>query len=212
MAYIFLDESGDLGFNPKKQNSKYFLVTFLAISEKTPIEKVVKKVHKSLRKKIKKLSGGVLHCHKEKPATRRKLLALVGELPIYIMVICLNKAKVYTELRDEKHALYNYVINILLDRIMSKKLITPTTGITLIAAKRETNKLLNENFAFYLKTQVKQNHSLPIEILIRTPGEEKGLQAADFVSWAIFKKYETGDQEYYKIIKNKVVEENLLYR
>ena len=37
------------------------------------------------------------------------------------------------------------------------------------------------------------------------------LQAVDFVSWAIFRKYEYGDDSYYNLIKNKIVEENPLF-
>ena len=48
-------------------------------------------------------------------------------------------------------------------------------------------------------------------ISIRTPAEEKVLQAVDFISWAIFRKHEKHDDRYYNIIKNKIVEENPLY-
>lgn len=41
MTYIYLDESGDLGFNPKKKNSKYFIVTIISTQNKKPIEKIV---------------------------------------------------------------------------------------------------------------------------------------------------------------------------
>ena len=35
MAYIFMDESGDLGFNFKKaKTSKNFIITFLFVAEK----------------------------------------------------------------------------------------------------------------------------------------------------------------------------------
>ena len=53
MAHIFLDESGDLGFNfKKKKTSKFFIVTFLFIEgSKGPIEKIVKKTHSELAKK-----------------------------------------------------------------------------------------------------------------------------------------------------------------
>lgn len=44
MFYIFLDESGDLGFNPKKKNSKYFVITALFAENKKPLEKIVKRV------------------------------------------------------------------------------------------------------------------------------------------------------------------------
>jgi len=44
MAFIFLDESGDLGFNfKKKKTSKFFVITFLFVKDKGPIEKIVKK-------------------------------------------------------------------------------------------------------------------------------------------------------------------------
>ncbi|MDO8497420.1 MAG: DUF3800 domain-containing protein [bacterium] len=212
MIYIFLDESGDLGFNPSKKNSKYFVITVLATEDKRKVEKVIKKIHSSLRKKTKKLSGGILHCYKEKPATRHKLLQKLSGLNIHIMTIYLHKVKVFTHLQDEKHVLYNYVTNILLDRIMSKKLINVVANVHLIAAKRETNKFLNDNFSNYLKTQARDNHKIRLDIVIRTPSEEKGIQAVDFVSWSVFRKYEHGDAEYYKEIKNKIVEENGLFK
>lgn len=31
----------------------------------------------------------------------------------------------------------------------------------------------------------------------------RGLQACDFISWSVFRKYETGDDSYYNIIKSK---------
>jgi len=44
MPYIFLDESGDLGFDfSKKRTSKYFIITCLFATNKRPIEKIVSK-------------------------------------------------------------------------------------------------------------------------------------------------------------------------
>lgn len=211
MSYIFLDESGDLGFDPTKKNSKYFVITTLFTEDKRPIEKVVKKIHSGLRKRVKKLSGGVLHCYKEKPLTRKRLLRLLTEKKCLIMAIYLNKAKVYTKLQEEKHVLYNYVVNILLDRIMNKKFVNPKSHINLIAERRETNRFLNENFRNYLNEQVKNSHKLDLKVDIKTPSEEKSLQAVDFVSWAIFRKYEQGDDSYYRVLKSKIVEENSLF-
>ncbi|MEK7168963.1 MAG: DUF3800 domain-containing protein [Patescibacteria group bacterium] len=212
MSYIFIDESGDLGFDKEKYNSKYFIITALFIPEKKPLEKIVKKVYSTLRKKIKAIGGGVLHSVKEKPATRKRLLKLLLKLELSIMVICLDKSKVYTDLQNEKHILYNYITNILINRIFTKKLIDKDKNITLIASKRETNKYLNLNFRDYLKSVIKNNHKLDIDVLIKTPSEEKSLQVVDFVSWAIFRKYEFGDFEYYRVIKDLVVEENKLYK
>ncbi len=211
MSFIFLDESGDLGFNPKKKNSKYFVITILSIEDKKTLEKIVRKVHRSLRKKIKRVGGGVLHSVKEKPKTRRKLLALIAKEDCRIMTISLKKEKVYTRLKDEKHVLYNYVTNILLDRIMTKKLISKDSKSNLVAEKRETNKFLNENFKTYLLKQIKNKFGLELEIEVKSPREEKALQAVDFVSWAIFRKYERKDSSYCELIKGRIVEENPLF-
>jgi hypothetical protein len=62
-----------------------------------------------------------------------------------------------------------------------------------------------------LKDQSLSNHKLDIEIKIKTPFEEKGLQAVDFLSWAIFRKYEYKDDGYYDTIKRIIIEENPLF-
>ncbi len=126
------------------------------------------------------------------------------------MVICLNKAKVYTKFQNQKHLLYNYVTNILLDRILTKKIVS-SKDIILIASKRETNKFLNQNFQEYLKSQISSNHKVKFSIEIKTPGQAKPLQAVDFSSWAIFRKYERKDLSYYNILKKVIVEENSLF-
>ena len=209
--YLFMDESGCLGFDfNKKKTSKYFVVTCLFTPSKRPLEKIVKKVHGGLRKKLRKHSG-VLHCNKERPATREHLLKLLKEKDCSIMAIYLNKRKVYTRLQDEKHVLYNYVTNILLDRIFSKRFVPETKKITLIASKRETNKFLNDNFSSYLNRKVTNMHNIDFTVEIKTPADEKCLQVVDFVSWAIFRKYEYGDDGYYNLFKEKVMEENPLF-
>ena len=209
MAFIFLDESGDLGFKNKK-SSRYFIITCLFTENKRQIEKIVKKTHSELNKKLKKQTG-VLHSSKEKPSIRKRLLRRLAKTSSLIMTIYLNKEKVYTKLHNEKQVLYNFVVNILLDRIYTKKVI-PTEGtISLIASKRETNKFLNNNFKNYLNTQVRNRHKSDLEILIKTPYEKKALQATDFVSWAIFRRYEFGDTMYYRLIEEKIIEESPLF-
>jgi hypothetical protein len=212
MAFIFLDESGDLGFNfSKKGTSKFFVVTFLfAPDGRSAIEKVVKKTHSELKKKIKRKMS-VLHAVNEKPITRQRLLKRISEKDCTIMAIYLNKSKVFTKLQDEKQVLYNYVTNILLDRVCTKRVIPSDSQIELIASRRETNKFLNENFKDYLNRKLRANHKRLMNVSIRTPAAEKSLQAVDFISWAIFRKYERGDDSYYNLIKAKIIEENPLF-
>jgi hypothetical protein len=127
------------------------------------------------------------------------------------MSIYLNKRKVYTKLQNEQAVLYNYVTNILLDRILSRRIVEKDKPINFIASRRETNKYMNQNFMNYLKNQTLDNHKLDIDIAIKTPHEEKGLQAVDVLCWALFRKYEHGDDHYYNLFKNIIVEESPLF-
>ena len=211
MPYIFLDESGDLGFDFKKRKTtKYFVITFLFTDKKRPIEKIIRSLHAGLRKKYR-MRDGVLHACREEPVTCTRFCRQIIGKDCKVMTIYLNKKRVYTKLQNEKAVLYNYVINILLDRITTKRLIDKDKKIMFIASRRETSKFLNLNFVNYLKNQSLNNHKLDIDIKIKTPFEEKGLQAVDFISWAIFRKYEYGDESYYNIIREIIIEENPLF-
>ena len=193
MAYIFMDESGDLGFNFKKnKTSKYFVIAFLFVKDKKSIEKIIKKLFSKFSKTEVKNHNGVIHAFKEKPVTRQKILASLNEKDISIISIYLNKSKVYTKLRDEKHLLYNYVVNILLDRVYTKKLIPTNESIVMIASRRETNKFLNENFCGYLSNQVTGKHKVKISVQIKTSQQEKCLQVVDVICWSLFRKGNTG--------------------
>lgn len=212
MAYIFLDESGDLGFDfSKKKTSKYFVISFLFVANKTPVDRIIKKVFKHFSKKEIKNHHGILHCYKEKPKIRQFVLKSIKEKDVSIISIYLNKKKVYTKLQDEKHVLYNYVTNILIDRVCTKKLIPTNEPIRLIASRRETNKFLNHNFCSYIQNQVQNNHKLDIKVEIKPPYEERCLQAVDFICWAIYRKIEHGDDSYVNLIKQKIVEESPLF-
>jgi hypothetical protein len=211
MAYILLDESGDLGFDfSKKGTTNYFLITFLFCDSKRPIEKCVKKTYATLKKRHKQ-KGRILHAYSENPITRQRLLKYLASRECFVLAICLNKRKVYTKLHEEKAVLYNYVTNILLDRIFTKKLVPINEKVILVASKRETSVFLNENFKSYLKNKALNTHKVNLHIEIKTPFEEKALQAVDFISWAIFRKYEYRDESYYEIIRKKIVEENPLF-
>ena len=110
-----------------------------------------------------------------------------------------------------KDGKYNYVVNILLNRVFSKKLIPIKDKIVFIQSQRETNKLLNLNFKQYISQQVKKNHGVELVVEIKRPSEEKALQIVDFVSWGVFRKYEHNDDTYYNIIKDLIRENTSLY-
>ncbi|MFZ2975367.1 MAG: DUF3800 domain-containing protein [Candidatus Moraniibacteriota bacterium] len=208
MAFIFLDESGDLGFKPK--SSKWFIFTIVLTNDHKRIERVIKNIRKGLKKKFKLKE---LHAYHSDAITKHRMLKKLSELEdLKILCIILNKKKVYVDLQNQKNYLYNYTANILLDRLHNKKLIKTDEPISLYIDQKDTSKFIRENFEKYLKDNLmKRGNSGKIEIRIKPSHTEKCLQAVDFVSWAVFRKYEKGDYEYYEDIKCNIIEEKLLF-
>jgi len=208
MAYIFLDESGDLGF--KDTSSKWFLFTIAIISDPQSLVKVVKKVWRPLRKKHKML--GELHASHEKDSTRRRMLRQLGSVTdLKVLCVILNKQKVYIDFQNQKNLLYNYTANILLERLHSTEVLGHNEPINLFVDRKDTKKRLRENFIHYLTSSMNERRDGPFSIELHLSHENRSLQAVDFISWAIFRKYEKSDYEWYEMIKNTIIEERLLF-
>lgn len=213
MAFIFMDESGDLGFDfNKSKTSQYFVMAFLISENEHCLNKIVAQTFKSISKKERVTHNGLLHCNKEKEGVKFKLLQLLqDQQTTSIIIIKLNKKRIFTRLNDEKQALYNYVCNILLDRLINKNILLPEDSVTFVASRRETNKFMNEQFKNYIEKNMLDSHNLPIKIEIKTPQSCKGLQVVDFVSWSVFRYYEHQDSRYYDMIKKLIIEDYSLY-
>lgn len=208
MAYIFLDESGDLGF--KSSSSKWFLFTIAIVSDSRSLERVIKRIWRPLKKKHKRL--GELHAYHADAITRTRVLQRLSELEdLKVLTIILNKKKVYVDLQNQKNYLYNYTANILLDRLHSSGLLKIGEAIELYIDRKDTNKRLRENFVEYLNNAMLVRRDGVFRVTLHASHENKSLQAVDFISWAIFRKYEHGDFEYYELIKSKIADERLLF-
>lgn len=208
MAYVFLDESGDLGF--KKSSSKWFLFTIAITSESRTLERLIKRIWRALHKKHKNL--GELHAYHANRSTRRRVLQAISIIPdIKILCVILNKKKVKVDLQSKKNYLYNYTANIIIDRLFNKKTLLTNEFIDLYIDRKDTNKKLRDNFIEYLTKEMKKRKVSTFSIKLHSSYDNKSLQAVDFISWAIFRKYEKGDNEFYKLIEEKIEEEKLLF-
>lgn len=205
--YVFLDESGDLGF--KKTSSRWFLFTMAVVFDARALERVVKKIWRPLKKKHKTL--GELHAYHADRATRIRMLKKLREVKdLRILCIVLDKKKVGLNLQNEKNYLYNYAANILLKRLIKSGGLTIDSIINLCIDRKDTKKQLRENFLKYLTRGMSETRKAAFSVQLLPSYDNKSLQAVDFISWAIFRKYEQDDNEYYEIIKDKMIDERFL--
>lgn len=195
----------------KKRTSNNFIITFVATENKKSLEKIVKKTFTKMTKHELKHHDGVLHAYKELAKTKYRVIDLVARNSgVSIMYIYLNKKKAYTKLQNEKHILYNYVTNILLDRVVTKRLVSSKNEIELVVEQRETNRILNDNFSGYINNQLEQK-LLNISVNISKPHQQKGLQIADVISWSIFRAHEYNDRSYIEKLESKIIEDRALF-
>lgn len=201
-----MDESGDLGFG--EGSSKWFLFTLAITDDKRALERVVKKIWKPLKEKHKRL--GELHAYHANDVTRTRMLRRLNEVDdLKILTVILNKEKVYVDLQNQKNYLYNYTANILLDRLHQKGVLSEGV-IELYIDRKDTKKALTENFVNYLISAMdKRGRSMKVEL--HTSNDNKSIQAVDFISWSIFRKYEWNDYEFYNVIQDKIIDERLLF-
>ena len=198
-----------------------------------------------MKRKYKKL--GELHAYHESDITRKRILRMLNEIEdLKIMCTVLNKKKIHIDLQNQRHYLYNYTANILLENLYNKNILSGNEPVHLFVDRKDTKKKLREDFLKYLTESVnpvrslrgalnpafariasrsspwqaaghsasngvKGKHSGKLSVVLHSSHENKSLQAVDFISWAIFRKYERNDYEFYEIIKNRIIDERLQF-
>ncbi|HLD55077.1 MAG TPA: DUF3800 domain-containing protein [Candidatus Nanoarchaeia archaeon] len=200
MKYIFLDESGELGF--KSTSSKYFVITLLLCDggEVYSLRRIMKKVRqKIIKKKLKRYPE--IKGNNSTDKIRMDVLKRFVETNSEIFVVILEKSKVYEYLKNKKDKLYNYISNLILNECSLED-----SHISLVVDKSKTNRSLREDFDNYIRKNITQkNNGCNIKIQHENSQKEGCLQVLDFVSWSIFRNYENSDSRFMDIIKNKIV-------
>ena len=200
MKYIFLDESGELGF--KSSSSKYFVITLLSCDEGElyALRRIMKKVRmKIIKKKMKRYPE--LKGNNSTDKIRVDVLTRFMETGSEVFVVILEKSRVYEYLKSKKDKLYNYISNLILNECT-----LDNSHVYLVVDKSKTNRSLREDFDEYIRNNINQKNSNCILKIKHENSQKEGcLQVLDFVSWSIFRNYEHSDSRFMDIIKDKIV-------
>ena len=202
-----MDESGELGF--AKKSSKYFIITLLSCSEDEAIyiRRIMKRVReKIIKKKIKKIPE--LKGNNSSDRIRTEVLNRFVKTNAEVFTIVLDKSKVYDYLKSKKNELYNYLTNIILSECaFSDK------EVFLIVDKSKSKRSLRDDFDRYISFKMK-NRANSCNLLIKHENSqsEQCLQVLDFISWAIFRKYESNDECFFDIIRDKITTKKEIFK
>jgi hypothetical protein len=204
--YIFLDESGDLGFTAR--SSAWFLVTVVAIDDYRKLEKIIKHARMGLKKKYKR-AFSELHAYHCDDVTRRRVLLQLTKLDVTILTVVLKKQGSPFHVRDQKEYLYRSVTEAVLKRFVTVDMMNRKSNVSIVIDKKDTNKRVQGELVSQIVGMLTRQ-KIAHHISLAASHHYTGLQVVDFVSWAIFRKYEHNDVRFYNVIRNKIKDEQLL--
>lgn len=208
--FIYLDESGDLGFNfSKNKTTRKFVITLLVCNSEIARKEFTKAVRRTLKNKLNRKKKktrsieelkGVNTTLKIKKYFFRNVQK--GSWDIYTLV--LNKARVEPHLQTKtgKKKLYNFLSRFLIEQL---DLTQAQRNVDLVVDRCKNREEVRD-FNQYLINQLEA--LLPLHIYLNishlTSQESAGLQAVDLFCWGIFRKYEHNDPEWYNVYCHKV--------
>lgn len=208
--FIFLDESGDLGFDfTKRKTTRKFAITLLVCYSDSSRKEIKKAVRRTLKNKIsrkkkgkkttRELKGTSTTLHVKKYFYRN---IESDDWSLYTLV--LDKTQVASRLRTRagKKRLYNFLSRFLVEKLEASAI---KQDIELVV-DRSKNKDEVREFNDYLLNQLEGLLPLDASVYIShlASGESAELQAVDMFSWGIFRKYEKDDMAWYDVFKDKI--------
>ena len=203
MWYLYLDESGDLGFDFFNKNpSRYFTITILVVEGIDHNRGLINAVKKTCRRKLARTDAQELKGSRTSLEVKQYFYNLARPIPFGIFSMTLNKRRVYSDLTEKKDRVYNFIARNVLDHIPFDK---ANNRVELIIDKCKSKKEIVE-FNSYLAHQLKGriDPRVPLDIYHWNSHETQGLQAVDLFSWGIFRNHERGDNAWRKVFAEKV--------
>lgn len=210
MWYLYLDESGDLGFDfVNKKPSKFFTVTILALSGNDKNRFLINTVKRTLKRKLnrrthRKRIVQELKGSETTLAVKEYLYNQLKGLKFGLYSLSLNKRRVYEKLTKEKSRIYNYVARLVLDRIPFEKALT---RVELIVDRSKSKPEIQEFNSYIIRQlQGRLDPKVSLNICHKISHESLGLQATDMFCWGIYRKYENNDPVWFNMFaKEKVI-------
>lgn len=216
VVYIFVDESGNRDFTSK--GSKYFMFNFLIKKRPFNLHSSISNYRYTLlEKNLDPLKGNdrrlnieSFHACKDNKYIREEIFNIIStfdEKSVKAYSYILEKPKVNPTMRNQKDEFYidnlTYAIKNLLDILrIDKNFIIITDNLPINKNEKQKIKALKEGVKQYLDNK---DLTIRYDIFHHCSASSVNLQIVDYISWAIFRKYEHGEDSSYKKIEKYLI-------
>ncbi len=187
---LIFDESGNLG-----ASGRYFVIACIDTQN-------CKALHNMMKRKLRKAKDmfpelAVLHSHEVKakdayPCVKYHILETIAEKDLKIHYIVADLKHIRPKLLEDKNILYNYLMKLLLDKIISSA--DNGTTINIISDNHTTKIASGNSFEEYIKIHFifERGYDLNIKVAYMDSDASDAyiVQAADYVANALYTKFE----------------------
>ena len=198
MHYAFVDESGtDAPFS----GSSFLILALLCTTRRREIELSVTRAR---RKYGASLASGEMKADASPPKVIEYLLGAIADMPIEIMAIVVDKRCIRRPPSDG-HKIYRTAAVFL-----TRHAVARWPNIEICFDKRYTSPDQRARFEKTLHQGIADLPQQMVSIHQEDSATFSGLQAVDYVAWALFQKYERSNSGPYRIIAERIVVEELI--
>jgi len=194
--YIFLDESGDLGWNPG--SSRHLVIGTVCTRQPRRVRKLIRRFKEQfnipLNRELKASDAG--------PKARRWLMArLAADMLLCCRAIVVYKPNVKSALQERNNLLYNYAAGLLLVPHIEN-----LARVNLSVDPREQKVKAPYAFDRYLEMKLYAEGESTVKLLIQRPESDtsNGIQAADYLCNTVFRHFERGEETCFRMIQPRL--------
>jgi len=200
LRYVYLDESGNTA--PFQASESFLVVAVVSAGHKA--SRALERHMKRLKKRAKVRAGGELKAVSATPRQRARLLTDIAREDMAIVAVVVDKRAVRQKPNDPEDW-YREAAS-----LASLHCAQRWPDLKLILDKRYTKKALRDSLEKHVRERL---GGLVCNVLSITQPDSTtvlGLQVADYVAWAIRRKYEQREEEYYGLIKRRIIVEQVI--
>ena len=154
---------------------------------------------------------GVMHSHEIKakdayPCVKYHILESIVKKDLSVSYIIADLNHIKSNLLSEKNIFYNYLMRLLIERLVSCK--DNNSRLNIICDNHTTKVSSANSFEEYIKLYLlyERNNDIDLNVVYMDSDDRNAypVQAADYVANALYGKYEYNDSTYYNVFKSVV--------
>ena len=198
MKWAFLDEAGDV--NPFS-GSRFLVVAVLVVDSPRSIAQIIKSARKRLRRRAKREE---LKASASEARVIEQVLRALAGTECSIVAVVLEKLGAAKSVGDPEQ-LYRLAVSRAVRQVVAR-----WPSIALLMDKRYTKAALRDQLEVSIRQGLIGTSQEVVLIRQEDSRTHKELQAVDFVAWALFQKYERGEERFYRLLTDRIVSEEVI--